>query len=236
MRDTRVRAVPYFLPGLLCSDIVWNAQLRALEAQGAVAVPGYGAADSLTAMARSVLDAAPARLALAGHSMGARVVLEMFRLAPERIDRVALFDSGVHPVQPGEREKRMALLATGRERGMKALVDAWLPPMVHPDRRRDEDFMAPLKRMAVSAGIETYERQIRALLARPDAAVLLPRIDVPALVGVGRQDEWSPVAQHAAIAAGIAGARFVVFENAGHMAPFEAPDQVGKALLDWLEA
>ncbi len=77
---------------------------------------------------------------------------------------------------------------------------------------------------------------MRALLARPDAAMLLPRIDVPALVGVGRQDEWSPVAQHAVIAAGIAGARFIVFEYAGHMAPVEAPEQVSRALLDWLEA
>lgn len=236
MRDTRVKAVPFLLPGLLCSDFVWRAQLRALAQHGVVAVPGYGAADSLTAMARSVLDAAPARLALAGHSMGARVVLEMFRLAPERIERIALFDTGVHPAQPGEREKRMALLATGRRRGMEALVDAWLPPMVHPDRRRDEDFMGPLRRMAVSAGVEQFERQVRALLARPDAAVLLPHINVPALVGVGRQDEWSPVAQHEAIAAGIAGATLVVFENSGHMAPVEVPDQVSRALLDWLEA
>lgn len=229
------RATPYLLPGLICSDYVWRAQVAALGRYGAVAVPGYGDADSITAMARRALADAPGRLAVAGHSMGARVALEMLRLAPARIDRIALLDTGVHPAQPGEREKRMALLATGQRHGMRALVDDWLPPMVHPARRQDEDFMRPLRAMAVGAGIETFARQIRALLSRPDAGVQLPEIDVPVLVGVGRSDEWSPVAQHEAIAARIRGARLVVFENAGHMAPLEAPDAVNRALIDWLE-
>lgn len=228
-------ATPYLLPGLICSDYVWRAQVAALGRYGAVAVPGYGGADSINAMARRVLAAAPERLAVAGHSMGARVALEMHRLAPGRIERMALFDTGVHPEQPGEREKRMALLATGKRHGMQALVNEWLPPMVHPGRRQDEDFMRPLREMAVGAGIETFERQILALLSRPDAGARLPAIDVPVLVGVGRSDEWSPVAQHESIAARIRGARLVVFENAGHMAPLEAPDAVSQALIDWLD-
>ena len=228
-------AIPYLLPGLICSDYVWQAQVRDLEQLRAVAVPGYGAADSITAMAERVLDAAPTRIAVAGHSMGARVALEMFRLAPERIDRIALLDTGIHPAQPGEREKRMALLETGRQQGMEALVDAWLPPMVHPDRRRDPGLMAPLRSMAVSAGIEQYERQVRALLSRPDATALLSQIDVPALIGVGRQDEWSPVALHTDMARRIAGSTLVIFEDSGHMAPVEVPAQVSRALREWLE-
>jgi pimeloyl-ACP methyl ester carboxylesterase len=228
-------AIPYLLPGLICSDYVWQTQVQALESFGAVAVRGYGMADSITAMAQRVLDEAPPRIAVAGHSMGGRVALEMFRLAPGRIERIALLDTGVHPAQPGERGKRMALLETARQRGMEALVNEWLPPMVHPDRRRDERLMAPLRSMAMSAGLEQYERQVRALLSRPDATPLLSEIDVPTLVGVGRHDQWSPVAQHQAMAARIAGATLVVFEDSGHMAPVEAPAQVSGALRKWLE-
>jgi pimeloyl-ACP methyl ester carboxylesterase len=54
------------------------------------------------------------------------------------------------------------------------------------------------------------------------------------LVGVGRQDAWSPLAQHEAIAAAIPHARLVVFENSGHMAPIEAPEAVTAALREWL--
>ena len=223
------------LPGLICSDYVWSSQVRDLESYGVLVVPGYGPAASITAMAESVLDIMPERVALAGHSMGARVALEIFRMAPERIERIALLDTGVHPRQPGERAKRMRLLETGKRHGMQALVDEWLPPMVHPRRRQDDEFMAPLRQMAVDAGIEQFERQIRALLARPNATSLLSQINCPALVAVGRQDEWSPVEQHEAIAAAIPDADLVVFEDAGHMAPLETPDEVSKALINWLE-
>ena len=64
---------------------------------------------------------------------------------------------------------------------------------------------------------------------------MLPAIACPTLVGVGRQDEWSPLDQNRAIAAAIPDAEFVIFEESGHMAPIEAPDQVSAALRLWLE-
>lgn len=233
--DSDTEGLPlYLLPGLICSDYVWHAQVQGIDDREVVAVPGYGNASSLITMAEQVLDAAPPRFALAGHSMGGRVALEVLRIAPERVERLALLDTGVHPRQPGEREKRMALVELGRRDGMRALVDAWLPPMVHPDRRDDEALMAPLCEMCIAAGLETFEHQVEALLNRPDPRPLLPGIRCPTLVGVGRQDGWSPVEQHEEIAASIPGAALVVFEDAGHMAPVEAPDAVTRALRRWL--
>jgi len=94
--------------------------------------------------------------------------------------------------------------------------------------------MGPLHVMAAAGGIERYEAQIDALLGRAEVETLLPTIDIPTLVGVGRQDEWSPVDQHQEIAAAIPGAALVVFEDCGHMAPVEAPQQVNDALRAWL--
>jgi pimeloyl-ACP methyl ester carboxylesterase len=83
------------LPGLLCNEITWAAQVAALPRLQCV-VPSYGRLDSIGAMARSVLVAAPSeRFALAGHSMGGRVALEVMRLAPHRGERIALLDTGV---------------------------------------------------------------------------------------------------------------------------------------------
>ena len=224
------------LPGLMCDSRVWAEQLAALNDASPWSPDGYGDAATITGMAESVLAMAPPRMALAGHSMGARVALEVLRLAPERIERLALLDTGVHPQRPGEREKRVALLELGRTHGMEALVDVWLPPMVHPSRRDDAAFLAPMRRMCVDAGLATYERQMEALLARPDATAALSLVQVPTLVGVGRQDQWSPISQHEEIAARVPGARLTVFEDSGHMAPVEAADQVNRALRQWLTA
>ena len=223
------------LPGLICDETVWSAQLRDLADFEPFAVSGYGDADSLPGMAEQVLHTVTGPMSLAGHSMGARVALEIYRLAPGRVERLALLDTGVHPLAPGELGKRQALLDLGREQGMDALIDAWLPPMVHPDRRDDAEFMKPLESMCRHAGYETFARQVRALIGRPDARDLLGKINCPVLVGVGSHDAWSSVDQNRGIAAGIPGAEFVIFEEAGHMAPIEAPAAVSAALRQWLD-
>lgn len=223
------------LPGLLCDETVWHAQIDGFSSRADVRVPDYGDADRITGMAEIALEGAPARFSLAGHSMGARVALEVFRLAPERVERLALLDTGVHGVKPNEREKRMQLVSLAREKGMEALCEAWLPPMVHPDRRSDDAFMAPLRAMVARSTPERFAAQVEALLNRPDTEPVLASIRCPLLIGVGRQDEWSPVNQHEDILKQVGRGRLAVFENAGHMAPFEAPESVNSALVEWFD-
>jgi pimeloyl-ACP methyl ester carboxylesterase len=222
------------LPGLLCDASVWTAQAKALARHAAVAVADFSEHDSVTAMAHSALALRSGELVVIGHSMGARVALEMVRLAPERIVRLALLDTGVHPRRDGEEVNRQALVDLAFDKGMEALADRWLPPMVHEDRVHDPVLMEPLKAMVKRATPELHRRQIQALLNRPDARPLLSTIACPTLVMVGRQDRWSPLGQHEEIAAAIPHAELVVIEDSGHMTPVERPDEVTRALLGWL--
>lgn len=221
------------VPGLMCDSRIFDAQLAAFPS--AVAAR-YGDAASLPEMARRVLADAPDRFALLGHSMGARVALEVYRQAPERVARLALLSTGIHPVRPGERESRHALRDIGREHGMTALVDAWLPPMLGAAASRDRALVKRLRDMCISAGLTAFETQIEALLSRPEVDSLLPTIAVPTLVAVGSEDRWAPPAQHAEFAAHIAGARFIVIEGAGHMLPAEKPTELNTAIAEWLGA
>lgn len=226
------------LPGLLCNETIWGEQIGALSGHVDVRVAGYGDADSLAEMARRAIEGLPGRFAVAGHSMGGRVAMEIVRAAPERVTRLALLDTGIHPAGPGEREKRMALVDIARAKGMSALCDAWLAPMVHPMRRENAAFMRPLEEMVRRSTPALFEAQIRALLSRPDAASALAsapaRLKETLLIGVGRQDDWSPAAQHEEIVRVAGAGRLVIFEDAGHMTPIEAPGSVNAALKEWL--
>ncbi|UZK65076.1 alpha/beta fold hydrolase [Sphingomonas sp. M1-B02] len=222
------------LPGLWCDRTIWSPQLDSLSALE-VQVADYGEARSLAEMAVRALAGAPPRFALAGHSMGARVALEVFRQAPERVERLALLDTGIHPVSAGEAAKRHAQRDLGRSRGIEALIDAWLLPMLHPAHRDMPEIVEPLRAMCRRGGLAMFEAHIEALLGRTDPRDLLPTIAVPTLVGVGRQDAWSPVEQHRQIAAAIPGSILTIFEDSGHMAPVEAPQAVTAALRRWLE-
>jgi pimeloyl-ACP methyl ester carboxylesterase len=189
---------------------------------------------SIEAMAEHILASAAPRFALCGHSMGGRVAIEVYRRAPNRVDRLALLDTGTHPTQSGEAEKRLALVNLARTQGMSALALTWLPPMVHPDLPRDGALMTALFAMVERMSPEIFENQVTALLNRPNADPVLPSIHCPTLVAVGRQDAWSPVAQHEIIAKAIVGARLRVFEECGHMSTLEAPEAVTSALAEWM--
>jgi pimeloyl-ACP methyl ester carboxylesterase len=222
------------VPGLLCDASVFAAQAAAIGKHAPVRVADFSQHDSLAEMARSALTIADGSLIVIAHSMGARVSLEMVRLAPERIQKLALMDTGVHPRKEGEEANRQRLVDLAYRDGMEALAREWLPPMVHPDRTQDEALMGPLREMVLRASPEQHERQIRALLNRPDPRELLPTIRCPTLVLVGRQDRWSPVSQHEEIAAAIPSAELVVIEDSGHMVTVEQPDATSRALLAWL--
>jgi len=221
-----------FLPGLICDARVFAPQLAAFAESRAV--DGYGTVDSLEGMARVALEQAPESFDLFGHSMGARVALEVFRLAPNRVRRLALCSTGVHPLGDAEPEKRRNLQAIGHARGFEALVDAWLPPMVAEENRAKELLYRPMRQMSLDQGQQVFDAQIEALLGRPEQERLLGQIKCPTLVMTGELDSWSPPAQHEAMAARIADSTLVIVPGAGHMLPLEAPRAVNQAISDWL--
>ncbi|MNE54030.1 Alpha/beta hydrolase family protein [compost metagenome] len=119
---------------------------------------------------------------------------------------------------------------------MGALADQWLPPMMSPMNVSNASLLEPLKAMVRSMSVETFEGQVRALLNRPDASLQLSSIQCPTLIGVGREDTWSNVAQHESMADDIESSRLVIFERSGHMAPYEAPTAVSASMREWLIA
>lgn len=221
------------LPGLLCD----SRMFLGLQAHfpGALFVDGfYADASSIAAMADYALGRLPPRFALLGHSMGARVAVEIWKTAPGRVERIALADTGSHLPRPDEREKRYTIRDIGREFGFERLIEQWLPPMVAPQNQADAALMTVLEAMACSAGQACFERQIEALLSRPAVESVLPGIDCPAFVIVGEEDQWSPIAQHRTIADAIPGAQLRIIPEAGHMAPAEAPQPFLNIVAEWL--
>ena len=229
-----------FLPGLICDSRTFAAQTAAFA--GSLAVDEYGPAsspaDSLVKMARIALaradEAGAEKLDVFGHSMGGRVALELYRLAPQRVRRLALVSTGIHPLGENEPEKRAALKRIGHEQGFEALVDHWLPPMVADANRAREDIYPPMRAMCLAAGQERFDAQIAALVGRPELDDLISQIACPTLVMTGELDAWAPPEQHAEIAARIADSKLVIIPGAGHMLPLEAPGEVNAAIADWL--
>lgn len=224
------------LPGLMCDAAFWQPLLDSLPCQ----VVDYGDANSITAMAEAVLAVAQTNFVLAGHSMGGRVALEVARLAPERVEKIILMDTGYLPCQPGaagdtEKAGRMALLDVARQQGVRAMGQAWVKAMVHPDRLNDVLLIDTILGMMERKTAERFAHQQQALLTRPDASPVLAALRVPTLLLCGRQDGWANVAQHTAMQALAPHAQLRVIEDAGHMVLMERPEATLQAIQQFLK-
>ena len=223
------------LPGLLCDQLLFAPQLPALASLRQVLIPDLTQDDSIEGMARRVLDTAPDRFALAGLSMGGYVALEIMRLAPERVSRLALLDTRARSDTPEETARRRGLLELSAKGEFRGVTPRLLPLLIHPDRLVDDALTGVVMAMAEAVGREGFFRQQQALIAREDRRDLLGTIAVPTLVLCGREDALTPLAMHLELAAAIREATLVVIPNCGHLAPLERPQAVTRQLLGWLE-
>jgi pimeloyl-ACP methyl ester carboxylesterase len=228
------------LPGFLCDEAVWKDQMEALSDIAECTCIDWGLLDSIVGMAEAVLRAAPARFSMAGHSMGGRVAFQVYRLAPQRVERIALMNTGADCRPPGpagdeEIRKRQALLDVARADGMRAAGMKWYPPMINPARMSDEPLAEAILRMVERKTPEIWEAQMNALIHRPDATPVLAQIRCPSLLLSGRQDGWSPPSAHEKMSASIPGSKLVIVENSGHMSTMEQPAEVSRAMRDWMK-
>jgi pimeloyl-ACP methyl ester carboxylesterase len=233
VRITRPKLV--CLAGLLCDQRMWQNVASQLEKDANVEIMSFAGFDDLTEMARFVLSSVEGDFALAGHSMGGRVALEIYRLAPQRVTHLALLNTGVHPKSDKEIPGRIRLIDLAKQHGMALLANEWLVPMMSPKGLENRSLMESLEKMVMAYSVEDFEKQIQALINRPDAEGQLANISVPTLLLSGTQDTWSPVAQHQVIQQKITGSELVVIDDAGHMAPVEQPENVAAALHSWLQ-
>ena len=222
------------LPGLLCDEKLWAPQMQALSDMADCQVADLTRHESVTEMAAAALAEAPEKFALAGLSMGGYVAQEIMRQAPERVLKLALLDTSPRADSEEQMLRRRGLIELAQKGRFKGVTPRLLPLLIHPDRQQDEKLTAIIFAMAENVGMDGFIRQQKAIMGRPDGRADLAKIKVPALVLCGRQDALTPLDIHKEIAAGIAGSRLVVVEEAGHLPTLERPAEVNMAMREWL--
>lgn len=215
----RPRTPLMLLPAMGCDGQLWARQIVDLAAVAQVDFGDLSQDDTLSEMAARVLASAPPRFAVAGVSLGGYVAMEMVRQAPERIERIALF---------GTRASMEVRPRTVVGQGLLATAP-------HADPRLTAIVAGPAQAMAERVGQTVFERQQRALLARPDISEAIAAIHVPTLVAVGDRDLICTPDDARALSARIEGSRFHMLRSCGHLAPMERPGEVTALLRQWLK-
>jgi pimeloyl-ACP methyl ester carboxylesterase len=222
------------LPGLLEDADAFEEVIGGLQDVATTMVADLTRAETIADLARSALEQAPeGRFALAGHSMGGYVALEVMRQAPERITRLALINTHARPDSAEATENRKRLMALA-EKDFQGVVTALLPKLMTADHLKDPILTGIVGAMALATGKEAFARQERAIIGRIDSRPHLGAIRCPTLVIAARDDQLMPVALLRELADGIPGAHLEVVEDCGHMSTIEQPFEVTRLLREWI--
>ena len=229
------RTPVFFLPGLLMDSEAFEPQIAQLRQSTTCAVADLTASDSMAGLARDALKQAPAKtFALAGHSMGGYVALEVLRQAPERVERLALIDTNARADSPEAAEKRRRLMAlAGKD--FPAVIQTIMQVVIGKDAQADATITGTIGEMALAVGKEAFLRQEQAILTRIDSRPHLKAIKCPTLVVTGSEDAIMPRELLEELARGIPKARLAVIEHCGHTPSLERPEELTKLLVSGLE-
>lgn len=222
------------VPGLACSPRIFAAQLPALWQHGPVFVANHLRDNTMAGIAKRILEEAPPRFALAGHSMGGYISLEIYRQAPERVARLALLNTYARPDMPEAAEHRRSWITEVRQGGYRAVLERLFVDAVHPKLANDAALKQIVLDMGSEVGPEAFVCQLEAIMTRADARPVLASIKCPTLVLTSDSDNAVPNKASFAMAEAIPGAKLVVIPECGHLPPLEKPDMLTAALRNWL--
>ena len=228
------------VPGLLCSPRLYAPQVAALRDIAEVVVPDWRKAplsifDSWDRTARWVLDQAPAeKFALAGLSLGGMIAVEIMQIAADRVDRLALLDTGMRSQNDVERAIRRARIRLADEGHFDLVLGLQMSRFIPAYRLPDKALVDEVMTMCGEIGVEIYKRQEELAAIRADRRPDLPKIACPTIVVCGRDDAATPLFLSEEMAGAIKGSELIVVERCGHLVTMEKPEETNAILRKWL--
>jgi pimeloyl-ACP methyl ester carboxylesterase len=222
------------IPGLLCDAALWKNQINHLKDIADCTVADTTKHKDIPTIVRDILQPMPPQFALAGLSMGGYVALEIMRQAPERVIKLAIFDSSARADTPAQQEQRRLLSAAAYTGQFKGVTPRLLARLIHPDRLDDIVLTSVITAMTARVGRDAFVNQQTATLNRIDSRPFLPNISCPTLVVCGRQDMTTPLELSQEITDGIKGAHLEIIEHCGHLSVLEQPEIANGLMRKWL--
>jgi 3-oxoadipate enol-lactonase len=239
------RAPVLFVHGHPFDRTMWGPQLQEAGRLGVRAVApdlrGYGESTvvpgvtPLEVFARdlvALLDhLGVERAVVCGLSMGGQIVLEFHRLFPGRVAGLVLADTFARAETRGGKRERNERADRLLAEGMAGYAHEVLDKMIAPAHVTAlPEVAAHVLAMMTAAPPEGAAAALRGRAERPDYSGMLAGIAVPALVVVGADDVFTPVADAEFLLERIPGARLAVIEGAGHLPNLERPGAFNREL------
>jgi pimeloyl-ACP methyl ester carboxylesterase len=184
-----------------------------------------------------VLEAAGVgKAAFVGCSIGGYILFEFWRRFRERVTSLALCDTRPQSDTADGRANRLKAAAAVLEQGTEPFIESMIPKLMGRTAVSTRpDLVDGARAMMRKMSAEDICLALRGMAERPDSVADLKAIHVPTLIVIGEEDVLSTVADGELMRQNIAGSELKVIPKAGHYAPWEQPESVGKVLRQFLD-
>jgi len=233
----------------LCSGAMWAPQIQPLAEKYQVInvdLRGHGKSGvvdqpfdlyDLVDDALAVLDHLGIKKTVwAGLSIGGMVAMRAALVAGERVSGLILLDTHAGAETTFKKFKYQAMTSVAKVIGTAPLI----PQVVRMffcshTRKANPQLVGEWKTRFASVPLVSIIRTVAALKTRDSVIARLGKIQKPALVMVGSEDQPLPPACSREIAKALPDATLEVIERAGHLSNLEQPQAVTTAMLEFLD-
>ena len=220
-----------FVPGLLCTDALFQPQIDALSASHSIHIAQTTDCETIDQMVEYMLDSVSGEIIVIGLSMGGYVAQEAARIAPDRISAIALLSTSAQPDDEARKRQRHELIKLSEIGRFKGVTPRLLPRFLSAEALEDEAMCQTVMNMAAEIGQKHFTSQQYAIMARRDQRPYLPSFHKPSLVLCGMADELTPPQLSEEMAGLLPRAELVLLDKIGHLSSLEAPEEVTQAII-----
>ncbi|WP_419907658.1 alpha/beta fold hydrolase [Hoeflea sp.] len=240
-----------FSHGLLMNGGMFAAQMAALkgryrciafdhrgQGKSAVTDDGYDM-ETLTEDAAGLIEAlslAPCHFV--GLSMGGFVGMRLATRRPELLRSLTLIETSAEPEEKANVPRYRMLNFVARWFGLNIVAGQVMPIMFGQTFLNDSDRAeekARWRQSIVSNDRIGITRAVKGVVDRASVADEIKQIDMPVLIIVGEEDVATVPEKSEKMHAAIAGSKLVRIDRAGHSSTIEAPQDVNRALEQFLD-
>lgn len=233
-----------------CDREFWSPMAAALESRYRLILPdlrGHGDSEigegpalmrkHASDVARMLDAAGIGKAVFIGCSIGGYILFEFWRRFRERVTAFALCDTRPQADTAEARANRLKGAAAVLEQGTEPFLETMIPKLMGKTTLATRlDLVDGARAMMRKMSAEDINQVQQGMAERPDSVADLKTINVPTLIAIGEEDVLSTVADGELMRQSITGSQLKVIPKAGHYAPWEQPEIVGKILRQFLEA
>jgi 3-oxoadipate enol-lactonase len=176
------------------------------------------------------------KCAVGGLSMGGYIALNALEKYPQRFTSAILAATQCFADTKGTKDNRMKAIESIREKGLEEYADESLKRLFAPKSitARKEEVRA-VREMITNTPKQTVIDTLQALAHRKETCLQLPKIKIPVLITVGKEDAITPPEASEFMHHELTNSELIVIEHSGHLAHLENTHEFNSHLKKFTE-